>query len=129
MQGDDVVEIQRAGAFSHAQAQRILPVVRRITQDYSQKVELLMAKLESVPTQSTDHILDLETTINELIKTWHEKIRKLGGVPKGLWLVDFDNGQGYYCWKYPEPELLFWHSYTDGFSNRRRVPQNDAFSP
>ena len=27
---------------------------------------------------------------------------------KGLWLVDFDNGSGYYCWQYPEEGLQFY---------------------
>ena len=37
---------------------------------------------------------------------------------KGLWLVDFDSGAGYYCWKYPEPSLDYFHGYEEGFAGR-----------
>jgi len=35
-----------------------------------------------------------------------------------LWLVDFDNGEGYYCWSYPEPAITHYHGYDDGFAGR-----------
>ena len=37
---------------------------------------------------------------------------------KGLWLVDFDNGEGYYCWSYPESSITHYHGYDDGFAGR-----------
>ena len=40
---------------------------------------------------------------------------------KGLWLVDFDNGNGYYCWRWPEPELAYFHGYDEGFDGRVRI--------
>jgi len=30
------------------------------------------------------------------------------------------NGDGYWCWAYPEEELNHWHSYEGGF--RSRIP-------
>lgn len=116
--GDRVVTINRRGFFTLSEAQHILPVVRRITQEFSQKTELLIARLESLPPTSSETINELESQVNELIRNWHEKIKKLGAVPKGLWLVDFDTGDGYFCWKYPETEIAFWHSYEDGFTKR-----------
>ena len=41
---------------------------------------------------------------------------------KGLWLVDFDSGAGYYCWKYPESSLGHFHGYDEGFSGRVPSP-------
>ena len=43
---------------------------------------------------------------------------------KGLWLVDFDSGDGYWCWAYPEDDLGYWHSYEGGFG--ARVPLEEA---
>ena len=37
----------------------------------------------------------------------------LGIDVKGLWLIDFDNGSGYYCWHYPEEGLQFFHTYEE----------------
>ena len=41
-------------------------------------------------------------TLRDIVEAWAEAVRALGLEVKGLWLVDFDNGEGYYCWKYPE---------------------------
>ena len=56
-----------------------------------------------------------------LLETWAEKIRGLGAEVKGPWLVDFDSGAGYYCWKWPEEGLGFFHGYEEGFSGRVRL--------
>ena len=124
--GDRVVTINRMGVFTLAEAQAILPVVRRITQEFSQKTELLISRLESISPTQIETINELEGQVNDFIKAWHVKIKKLGAVPKGLWLVDFDAGDGFFCWKYPEPDIGYWHSYQDGFS--KRVPLNEHLS-
>jgi regulator of sirC expression with transglutaminase-like and TPR domain len=51
-------------------------------------------------------------------ETWAKELMALGLEIKGLWLVDFDSGAGYYCWKYPESELAHFHSYEEGFGGR-----------
>lgn len=126
MKDRGVVTINRRGVFTLEEAQVILPVVRRITQEFSQKTELLISRLESISPSQMETINELETQVNDFIKGWHEKIKKLGAVPKGLWLVDFDAGDGYFCWKYPEPNIAFWHSYEDGFT--KRVPLSERFN-
>lgn len=118
MEGRDLITINRGGVFSLEQARTVLPIIRRITQEFSVKVESLMARLETVNLTQTETIMRLETEVNDLIKAWHEKIKKLGARPKGLWLVDFDSGDGYFCWKYPESDLEYWHSYDGGFNGR-----------
>ena len=40
---------------------------------------------------------------------------------KGMWLVDFDTGEGYYCWHYPEPEICYFHGYDEGFRGRVKI--------
>lgn len=111
--------INRRGVFSLEDAQQVLPVVRRITQEFSAKVELLIARLETLQLNQTETICALEKQVNELIHAWNEKIRKLGADPRGLWVVDFDCGDGYYCWKHPEVDILYWHSPEDGYSGRK----------
>lgn len=123
MEGRDLIAINRAGVFTLEQARAVLPVIRRITQDFANSVETLMARLESVSLTQTETISRLEGEVNDQIKAWHEKIKKLGAKPKGLWLVDFDAGDGYFCWKYPESDLEYWHSYENGFT--KRVPVGD----
>lgn len=118
-----LITINRNGAFGLVEAQQILPVVRRITLEFSAKVELLIARLETLQLTQTETICALEKQVNELIQTWNDKIRKLGAEPKGLWVVDFDCGDGYFCWKHPETELLYWHSYEDGYTGRQPITE------
>lgn len=113
-----VITINQARTFSLRDAEEILSVVRRITQESAQKVDALIARLEAKNSDHLSEIEQLEAEINLGIRLWHEKIKKLGATPKGLWLVDFDCGDGYYCWKYPDARITHWHSYEDGFSGR-----------
>ncbi|MGE4131264.1 MAG: DUF2203 domain-containing protein [Bdellovibrionales bacterium] len=119
MEDRDVITINRRGNFTLEEAGQILPVVRRITQEFSSKVEVLIARLETLQLSQTDTICALENQINELIQSWNDKIRKLGAEPRGLWVVDFDSGEGYYCWKHPEVEIAYWHGYDDGYPGRK----------
>lgn len=44
-----------------------------------------------------------------------------GAEVKGLWLVDFDNGEGYWCWKFGEDDIYYEHSYEAGFPGRKLI--------
>ncbi len=124
MDSRGLITINQRRTFNLQDATEILPVIRRITAEWCQRVESLIARLESMNPEHTESIAALENEINEGIKAWHEKIRKLGAHPKGLWLVDFDSGEGFYCWKYPEHKITHWHSYENGFSGRVPLEQN-----
>jgi hypothetical protein len=124
MEDRGLITINRRGVFSLEQARSILPVVRRITVEFSAKVELLIARLETLQLNQTDTICALEKQVNDLIQSWNDKIRKLGAEPRGLWVVDFNSGEGYYCWKHPEIDILYWHSYEDGYSGRKPLAKN-----
>ena len=93
--------------FSYAEAAALLPEVRRLTEDAHHRVEALGPE----PGSQAD----------ALITEWAQSLVEQGIEVKGLWLVDFDNGSGYYCWQYPEPALRFFHSYEDGFRGRMPI--------
>jgi hypothetical protein len=93
--------------FSYTEAAALLPEVRRLTEDAYRRVEALGAE----PGPQAD----------ALITEWAQSLVEQGLEVKGLWLVDFDNGSGYYCWQYPEPALRYFHSYEDGFKGRMPI--------
>lgn len=113
-----VVGIGRRGPFTLMEARNLLVVVRSITEKYAEQVDKKIVRLEALGSSQDPLVRDLEGEVNQLIDEWNDKVQKLGGVPRGLWLVDFDSGHGYFCWKYPERDILYWHSYSDGFSGR-----------
>jgi regulator of sirC expression with transglutaminase-like and TPR domain len=90
--------------FTLEQARALMPRVQELTADAVERY----AKLAG----------DLEEARLEVVQEWAEELRLLGVEIKGLWLVDFDSGAGYYCWKYPEPALNHFHSYEEGFAGR-----------
>ena len=61
------------------------------------------------------------TELEDVVAAWTGQVQTLGPEVKGLWLVDFDNGEGYYCWGYPETAVLHFHGYDEGFSGRMKI--------
>jgi regulator of sirC expression with transglutaminase-like and TPR domain len=90
--------------FTLGEARELLPRVRELTADAVERFGRLPAELEDER--------------RELVEEWARELEALGLEIKGLWLVDFDSGAGYYCWKYPEPALDHFHGYEEGFAGR-----------
>jgi hypothetical protein len=118
MLGRGVFDFSRKGPFSRDEANEVVRVLNRITLKYSQKVNELIARLEGLNPNERSKTSEIEAVIGRLIEEWNGKVRKLGGIPKGLWLVDIDNGEGYYCWKFPEAVVEHWHDYNSGYAGR-----------
>ncbi len=111
--------------FSLDQAQELLPLIYGITEESSKNTKYLMACIEALPDKKSARALELQDQINVIIDRWQNKIERLGAKPKGLWLADFDNGNGYYCWKFPEVKILYKHGYQDGFTGRILISSNE----
>ena len=103
--------------FSLDQARALLPQVKVLTADAVIRAEAVSAELQHLSEADPAHG-PLAQTLREIVDTWAEAVRELGLEAKGLWLVDFDNGEGYYCWKYPEAGIVHYHGYDDGFAGR-----------
>ncbi len=107
--------------FSLAETNQLLVLIHKITEDTDRDVTKISRQLELA--SHFDSILAQKSKkeIDRLIDSWFRKIEKLGGTPKGIWLIDFDFGQGYYCWKYPEVKIQHWHLYDEGFLGRKAL--------
>jgi hypothetical protein len=106
--------------FSLDEARAMLPEVKALTADAVRLVEDLAARMQKA--QETDSSrASIESNIEEAIRAWSLSIERLGLEAKGLWLVDFDNGQGYYCWCYPEDTVSHFHDYDGGFRGRMKI--------
>jgi hypothetical protein len=95
--------------FTYEEAAALLPEARRITVEAFEEVES-MPESESAAAES-----------ERVIAQWAGAIIELGIEVKGLWLIDFDNGSGYYCWQHPEPSLQYFHGYEEGFGGRVKL--------
>lgn len=110
--------VTRRGSFSIEEANDLARILKRVTEKHSQKVDELMSQLEKMSAAERFETQEIEAIVNREIETWNTKVSKLGAAPKGLWLADIDSGDGYYCWKFPETEIGYWHDYSSGFANR-----------
>ena len=115
--------------FSLEEAEQLLPLVQRITIEAFAELQPIRHKLENL--LSTDpRLVAVENEYERVVKRWVNKMERLGLVVKGLWLVDFDTGDGYLCWKYPELRIAHYHDYSTGFAGRRPLQDViDELSP
>jgi hypothetical protein len=100
--------------FSYEEAVSLLPRVRELTAEAYRRVEHItegVASLEELGPAA-------HAEVDRLVADWARAMEGLGAEVKGLWLVDFDNGSGYYCWRHPEVGLRFFHTYEAGFGGR-----------
>ncbi len=115
-----IIPISQKRTFTLEEAKELLPVIRRITREAVEKFLLLEQKLkkQQAASQAWETV---EAEISTLLNKWSDKISKLGALPKGIWLVDFDSGEGYYCWRYDENTVENFHGYDDGSSSRTLI--------
>jgi hypothetical protein len=95
--------------FSYEEASALLPAVQELT-------TVAVARIEELDEEETS-----TDEYQEIIQEWADGVKDLGIEVKGLWLIDFDSGSGYYCWQHPEPSLQYFHGYEDGFGGRIKL--------
>jgi len=109
-----------ARRFTLDEANALLPTVRRLTAAAVREAESLTERIEAVAPGTEPHAR-LEESLSGVITGWAQQIEALGLEAKGLWLVDFDTGEGYYCWQHPEAAIAHYHGYAEGFAGRMKI--------
>lgn len=95
--------------FSFEEARNLLPEVR-------ERTRLALDALASLQAPGAE-----DPEVERILTEWVHGVQELGAEVKGPWLVDFDSGAGYYCWKWPEERLEYFHGYEEGFTGRVRL--------
>jgi hypothetical protein len=103
--------------FSYDEALSLFPMVRDLTAAAVRQIEALTTTVASRE-EMDDRRDELEDERERIVGWWAQEVISLGCEVKGLWLVDWDSGDGYYCWRFPEQAIGFFHSYEEGFSGR-----------
>lgn len=106
--------------FSLDQASALLPRVKAMTAAAVRCAEPLVEELQGLTEHDPEHA-GVAAALRDVLERWADELLALGVEPKGPWLVDFDNGDGYYCWCYPESGITHYHGYADGFAGRVKI--------
>lgn len=115
---ENIIALNIRKTFTLSEARTLLPLIYRVTDESAREVKVLVNQLKALGDKPSLRAQQIEGEINVIVEKWNQKIQKLGANPKGLWLADFDHGQGFYCWKYPETDICFGHGYNEGYTGR-----------
>lgn len=107
--------------FSYDEALSTFPLVRDLTAAAVRQIEALTHNVGS--RDELDLRRDeIEEARERIVRAWAHEVTSIGCEVKGVWLVDWDSGDGYYCWRFPEEAISFFHTYDEGFEGR--IPVN-----
>lgn len=110
----EVIEVGKQRQFTLGQAQALLPTLRQLTAE-------AITETQAIENEAFVGLRDREDAQQDVvgvIQNWAEEILTLGAEPGGLWYVDFDNGEGYYSWRYGEKAVDYFHTYEEDYEKR-----------
>jgi len=103
-----------------AEASELLPVVKKITENAYKRLSRHDKRLELMllcdPRRTA-----IADEYEKTVRKWIASITRLGAIPSGLWRVDFDTGEGYLCWRFPELKIGYFRDYDCEFDDRKSV--------
>jgi len=108
--------------FTLLEARELFPLVHRITHDAAGELRPVQTRLQNM-LSSDPRTRAVAAEYETVVKKWVDKMERLGLVVSALWTVDFDTGDGYLCWRYPEHRLGFYRTYVESFSDRRPIDE------
>ncbi|MGH7673039.1 MAG: DUF2203 domain-containing protein [Gemmatimonadales bacterium] len=127
--------------FSLAEANRTLPLVRRVVEDITALYPVwrdLVSKYELIAVQArpdwgeSREQLDLKSQIDDAarkINGYLQELEQIGCEFKGFdeGLVDFhgklEGREILWCWKLGEERIAHWHELDTGFAGRQPIPE------
>lgn len=106
--------------FNLAEAREMLPLISAVTADHREELAPIQDRLNRMlsndPRRST-----IEREFEAVVSRWKLKVEQLGPKVQSLWVVEFDVGEGYLCWRYPEQRINFFREYGVPYAERVRV--------
>jgi hypothetical protein len=109
-----------ARIFSLAEAQLLLPEVRKVTRRAVGDFDPVRVRYQNL-LDCDPRKPQLALQYEKIVRRWMTKMARFGLVARGLWAVDFDTGDGYLSWKYPELRLAFFVDSEDLNLTRRSL--------
>ncbi|MFT5571894.1 MAG: hypothetical protein ACI9FR_000815 [Cryomorphaceae bacterium] len=103
--------------FNLSEAQKQFPFVQSITQKHQQELSPLQQRLSKMLSNDPRRNA-LERDYESVVHRWRTKIEQLGASVSGLWIVEFNLGEGCLSWRHPELSLNYFRSHHASFAER-----------
>ncbi len=115
----ELFEIYRKRTFTKNEAARVAAVAEQVTDRVVGEVEELQAEIAFLPESAKSLRKNIQERLESLHCEWVQKMRALGGSPKAMWTVDFDCGDGFFCWHHGDAIPGSFKSYEHEMDQRR----------
>jgi len=106
--------------FNLSEAKKLLPLVQSITTKHKSELEPIQDRLNRMLSNDPRrNPIELEYEL--VVSRWKAKIEKLGASVRGLWVVEFNVGEGVISWRYPELGLRFFRENGADLASRVKL--------
>ena len=115
--------------FNLSEARELLPLIRSVTKSYRGELEPVQDRLNKMLSNDPRRAL-VEQEFEHLVSRWKDKVEQLGASVYGLWVVEFDVGEGHLIWRYPEHGINFFRESNTNYTEKIRLSRYiDEFRP
>ncbi|MCB1197844.1 MAG: DUF2203 family protein [Bdellovibrionota bacterium] len=115
----NITFIKRAKKFTLAGARQFISRIEGITFVAFARAQPLFEELKK-PEGIRDK-KEVTQELHEIVTLWSEQIMYFGAMTRGLWMVDFDTGEGFYTWVYGEADITSYRTYDQSFEQRTPI--------
>src|SRR5690606_24732290 len=108
--------LKRPRRFQLEDARSFLPAIDAVTRQAMDKAEPIVTMINNPKDLQDKKLLTLR--LQSIVEKWSSQMLYFGVMTRGLWMVDFDCGHGYYSWVAGEKDITTYRSYTQDFDQR-----------
>ena len=106
--------------FNLSEAKEHLPLVASITENHQNELAPIQARLNRMLSNDPRRA-PIERAYENVVDKWRAKIEHLGASVHGLWVVEFDVGEGVLSWRYPELSINYIRLHEQSFASRTKL--------
>jgi len=115
--------------FSLAEARSLFVLIQTVTEKQCKALMPIQVRLNKMLSNDPRRSA-LEAEYEAVVSQWRTKIELLGAKVSGLWIVEFDVGEGHIAWRYPELSLNYFRNTGSAFAERVKLADYiDEFDP
>lgn len=113
-------QIGQARVFDLTEANALLPLIKRITEEADLQLSAHEDRLERL-LLADPRRESVQQLYKKVITQWKHKMEGLGVYVDGLWQVKLDVGQGFLCWQHPDSSIGSFLAVNEPWEQRQRL--------